>query len=164
LRRIRGPWQPGEQSLRLAQHEIDLGPRHAALDAQDHVERLEGRPRGAQHFTQAAAQPVTIYRSRHHFATDDIADAAGRLRGGRCDQLQVTRVVPRAGAENRFERADTAQAVAGIADTRRRRNERQTESLARPLARRADRTLRPPTVFILARNPCVRARRSLEGW
>jgi hypothetical protein len=33
----------------------------------------------------------------------------------------------------------------------------------RPLARRALRTLRPPSVFIRARNPCVRARRILEG-
>jgi hypothetical protein len=32
------------------------------------------------------------------------------------------------------------------------------------LARRAEITLRPPTVFIRARNPCVRARRSFEGW
>jgi len=32
------------------------------------------------------------------------------------------------------------------------------------LARRAERTLRPPTVFMRARNPCVRARRNFEGW
>jgi len=32
------------------------------------------------------------------------------------------------------------------------------------LARRAEITLRPPTVFIRARNPCVRARRMFEGW
>ena len=32
------------------------------------------------------------------------------------------------------------------------------------MARRADRTLRPPTVFMRARKPCVRARRIFEGW
>ena len=40
---------------------------------------------------------------------------------------------------------------------------RQTASRARPLARRADRTLRPPTVFMRARKPCVRARRIFDG-
>jgi hypothetical protein len=32
------------------------------------------------------------------------------------------------------------------------------------LARRARRTLRPPTDFIRARNPWVRFRRTTEGW
>lgn len=41
---------------------------------------------------------------------------------------------------------------------------RQTASRARPLARRARRTLRPPTVFIRARKPCVRLRLTTEGW
>jgi hypothetical protein len=40
----------------------------------------------------------------------------------------------------------------------------QTAKRARPLARRALITARPPRVFIRSRNPCVRARRVLEGW
>jgi hypothetical protein len=86
------------------------------------------------------------------------------VRGAHCDQLQELRVVTLAGAKDGLERADAAKPVAGIAAALRRRNERQTVSLARPLARRADSTLRPPTVLMRARNPCVRARRSLEGW
>ncbi len=39
----------------------------------------------------------------------------------------------------------------------------QAESRFRPLARRAAITLRPPTVAILARNPCRRLRTSLLG-
>jgi hypothetical protein len=39
----------------------------------------------------------------------------------------------------------------------------QTAKRARPLARRALITARPPRVFIRSRNPCVRARRVLEG-
>lgn len=34
----------------------------------------------------------------------------------------------------------------------------------RPLARRALRTLRPPTLRLRTRKPCVRARRVFEGW
>jgi hypothetical protein len=40
----------------------------------------------------------------------------------------------------------------------------QTASRARPLARRALMTARPPRVFMRSRKPCVRARRVLEGW
>jgi hypothetical protein len=38
-----------------------------------------------------------------------------------------------------------------------------TASRARPFARRARNTARPPRVLSLARNPCVRCRRVLEG-
>lgn len=40
----------------------------------------------------------------------------------------------------------------------------QTARRARPLARREASTFRPPTVFMRARKPCVRARRIFEGW
>jgi len=40
----------------------------------------------------------------------------------------------------------------------------QTPSLARPFARLARMTARPPGVRILARNPWVRARFSVLGW
>ena len=72
--------------------------------------------------------------------------------------------MPDAGLEYRFERAGAAQPIAGGSwSAGVQRNVRQTESRARPFARRADRTLRPPTVFIRARKPCVRARRIFDG-
>ena len=40
----------------------------------------------------------------------------------------------------------------------------QTDRRARPLARRALMTARPPRVFMRSRKPCVRARRVLDGW
>jgi hypothetical protein len=40
----------------------------------------------------------------------------------------------------------------------------QTASRVRPFARRARRTLRPPILFMRARKPCVRLRRTTEGW
>lgn len=39
-----------------------------------------------------------------------------------------------------------------------------TESRLRPLARRADKTLRPFLVCMRLRNPCLRTRRRFEGW
>jgi len=42
--------------------------------------------------------------------------------------------------------------------------QRQGQSLARPLARRLLSTSRPPRVAMRARNPCVRLRRTLLGW
>jgi hypothetical protein len=40
----------------------------------------------------------------------------------------------------------------------------QTASRTRPFARRARRTLRPPMLFMRARKPWVRLRRTTEGW
>src|SRR5207247_732319 len=45
---------------------------------------------------------------------------------------------------------------------RSHRSPSQTVSLCRPLARRRAKTLRPPLVFILSRNPCVRFRAKFE--
>jgi hypothetical protein len=109
-------------------------------------------------------QPIAIDGARDRLAPDHVTDAARILRGGCGDQLQKVRVEPNAGLEQRFERASAAQAVARAAMPQARCNGRQTDRRARPFARRADRTLRPPTVFIRARNPCVRARRNFEGW
>ena len=77
--------------------------------------------------------------------------------------MQEMRVVASAKLEQRFERARAPQPMADAA-ANGSRNGRQTVRRARPLARRAARTLRPPTVFIRARNPCVRARLTFEGW
>jgi len=76
--------------------------------------------------------------------------------------LQEMRVVADAELEQRLECAGAAQPIADAA-AGGWRNGRQTVRRARPLARRAARTLRPPTVFIRARNPCVRARLTFEG-
>jgi hypothetical protein len=156
--------EPRKQPLRLSGRRRYVGAKHDALDAQDDVERFDRRPRRARTFAKAASQAISVDGSPHHLAPDDKADAARRLRGRGGDQLQEAPVMPGTGLEDGFERADAAEAVTGRAARRgRRRNVRQTESRVRPFARRADRTLRPPTVFIRARKPCVRARRSFDG-
>lgn len=71
----------------------------------------------------------------------------------RGDQLQKAPVKATAVSEQALERARAAQAVARFGGARRVCNAGQTESRARPFARRAARTLRPPTVLMRARKP-----------
>jgi hypothetical protein len=150
---------------RLGAGHRDVGAQNDALDAQHDVEGQDGGTRRAHDFPQTAPQAISIDGPPHHLAPDDIADAAGRLRGRGGDQLQELPVMTGTGLEYRLERARAAKAIPGRSSNRvRRRNVRQTASRARPLARRADSTLRPPTVFMRARNPCVRARRIFDGW
>ena len=150
---------------RLGAGRRDVGAQDDALDAQHDVERENGGTCRAHDFAQAPPQTISIDGPPHHFAPDDITDAAGRLRGRGGDQLQELPVMTGTGLEYRIERARAAKAIPGRSSGRgRSRNARQTASRARPLARRADSTLRPPTVFMRARNPCVRARRIFDGW
>ena len=78
-------------------------------------------------------------------------------------ELKVAAIDPAAGAENRLERIDAAESIAGAAPCARKSSAGQTDSRERPLARRADSTLRPPTVCMRLRKPWLRARRSFEG-
>jgi hypothetical protein len=143
----------------------DFVARDAAPNAKDDVECVDRRTRRPDRLAQLAPQPIAIDGAAHRLARDDEADAPRRLRGGRRDQLQELGVVPRSPAKERFERLRAAKAVTGEAAVAARvANAGQTESRARPFARRAERTLRPPTVFMRARKPCVRARRIFDGW
>jgi hypothetical protein len=157
--------QARQKMTRLGAGRRNIGAQDDALDAQNDVECEHGGTRGAHDFAQAPAQPVAVDSATHHLSPDDVADAAGRLCGRGRDQLQVLPVMTGTVPEYRLERAGAAKTIPGGPSGRRRsRNERQTASRARPLARRAERTLRPPTVFMRARNPCVRARRIFDGW
>ena len=147
---------------RLGDRPGDIADRQPLAHAQDDVEALDRRPGCPHAFAQPAPQPVAVHGARHGLAADDVTNPAGILRSGRGDQLQEMRVVANAELEQRFECACAAQPVADAAASEPC-NGRQTVRRARPLARRAARTLRPPTVFIRARNPCVRARLTFEG-
>lgn len=152
-----------EQSSRFANGQDDVGRANALPHPQDDVEALDRRARRAYGFTQPATQPVPVDGTRHRLAPDDVADATRILRGRGGDQLQEMRVATDTELEQRLECAGAAQPIADAA-AGGGRNGRQTVRRTRPLARRAARTLRPPTVFIRARNPCVRARLTFEGW
>ena len=155
--------QAGQQSTRFAVGQCDVGAGDGAADPQDHVEGLDRRSHRANAFPQPAAQSIAVHRVADRLASDDVTHAAGRVRRRRCDQLQEMRVEAPPRAEYDLERGCAAKPIA-CGSTPGRCRVRQTASRARPLARRAERTLRPPTVFIRARNPCVRKRRIFEGW
>src|SRR5262249_28190620 len=99
---------------------------------------------------------------RRDLAAEDVA-AAAALRCGRGDQREIEAFHATTRAQQRFERAESGEAAQ--APLRRRdRLGQTTVRLLRPLARRADSTLRPPTEDMRARKPWLRARRILEGW
>src|SRR5439155_7005954 len=71
---------------------------------------------------------------------------------------------PPAFLEDQPDRGAVTKEILGAGGAgRNHRSPSQTVSLCRPLARRRARTLRPPLVFILSRNPCVRFRAKFEG-
>jgi hypothetical protein len=71
-------------------------------------------------------------------------------------------------AERTLDRTRTPRALSAVNDERPIKRPAATAtyalSLARPLARRALSTRRPPAVAIRARKPCFLARRRLFGW
>jgi hypothetical protein len=147
----------------------DLVSRATPFKAKDHVVGLDHRSSAARRFAQYPPDAVAIDRVAQDFLPDDVAHAAGRRLGWRGDELQPRAVVASAGAKYRFERANPAEPVTtSAANLRTGRGRRdcccdQGASRARPLARRAESTLRPPTVFIRARKPWVRLRLTTEG-
>ena len=86
-------------------------------------------------------------------------------RSGHANHLQEFAFAPAPGTEHRVERADSGEPVAtATPEHRRGATVDQGASRARPFARRAESTVRPPTLFIRARKPCVRLRLTTEGW
>lgn len=65
---------------------------------------------------------------------------------------------------NQFAKLAARAYAAGPGETKRDRVRAQALRRARPLARRALRTFRPPLVAMRARNPCTRLRFSSLGW
>ena len=144
----------------------------------------------SQRLAEHALQPVAVDGARQGFPADHEPGATRTRRPARrgrgINDLHVLALAARPVTKDGFESARAGQACGLVlgalpgatgsvgyrrigADQYGRRDALvaralQTESRVRPLARRADRTFRPPTVFIRARKPCVRARRIFEGW
>ena len=126
-----------------------------------------------QHLAQDPPDAIAIDRMPQGFRTDDIAYPTRVSFRGRRDDLDPSAIPSSAGAKQRFERTDAREPKASNAATRDvtcRRDIRfdrggvQGASRTRPLARRAESTLRPPTLFIRARKPGVRLRLMTDGW
>ena len=134
-------------------------------DAKDDVETFDRRARCAHVLAQPAAQPVAVDGARHRLAPDDIADAAGILRGGRGDQLQEMRVVANAELENRFERARAAQPVSASCHRVRGWRRRASDGQARAALGAASRQNLAAADGLHPGAKSVRARAAeLEGW
>jgi len=126
-----------------------------------HVEPSQSVAQLAKRFPHQALRPVTIDRAPGYPLAGDDADArmgtvvrpdeqremAARPRGAACQRRFILRALQEPGAAR--------QRGAGPAA--------QTESRARPLARRARITPRPPRVRMRTRKPCVRLRRIFDG-
>jgi hypothetical protein len=72
-------------------------------------------------------------------------------------------MTPNPGAARRQRRGKLLAAIQPRAARQRATRLDQALNRARPLARRARSTLRPPRVRLRARKPCVRLRRFTEG-
>jgi hypothetical protein len=152
---------------RAASAAIDANSLRAVrfLQAQHEVVALDRGPRFVESHAQQAAHPIAIDRERQRLAADDDARAADVTRRGHRDQLQELALAAASAAKQRLERARAREPVAATSPEHRRGTSvDQGASRTRPFARRAESTLRPPTLFIRARKPCVRLRLTTEGW
>jgi hypothetical protein len=152
-----------QQSSRFDRDGVQLVPRARTRKAQDHVVALDRRPALRELDPKQTAQTVAVDRERHCLAPDDESRATDRIARRSADELQIPAFTAPAGAKKRIERADSAQSVPAQSVVAARRR-RQGASRARPFARREESTLRPPTVFIRARKPCLRLRLVCDGW
>ena len=65
---------------------------------------------------------------------------------------------------DRFFMTRTSESIGNFKMKRRLHKKNYAQSLLRPFARLAERTFLPPTVDILAKNPCLLFRTRLLGW
>lgn len=159
--------QRGNQAFCLGCGFREIGSGCRTLQSHDQVVGGDRRSGGAQRRADTALQVVAVDRTRERLAADDESGASRHPFRRRDDEFDPSALRATAAREERVERPDAGQAVTSFAANGARgvwARLRQAESRARPLARRAESTLRPPTVFMRARKPCVRARRIFEGW
>lgn len=137
-----------------------------AFGHHDDVDRREFRLVGTKGFPRLALDPVAANGGRRDLARDGETETrrADIIRGGEQREERVGRTETL--AENASKRFRFQQALlAGKPEVCFRLKRRAYgQSLARPFARRALSTLRPPLVAMRARKPWVRLRRRLLGW
>ena len=122
-------------------------------------------------FAKKPPQVIAINGARELLLADNESDPAHRAFRRRREQLKVRPIEtpPRLKQYGKCRRAPEPVALVradrngqGCGGSAGRRA--QTASRTRPFARRARRTLRPPILFMRARKPWVRLRRTTEGW
>jgi len=144
---------------------VKLGARRGLLEPKDEIVALDRRAHFAQPDPKHAADAIAIDRARQRLLADDDPGPAAFARGHGADHLQESTFAAPAAAKHRIEGARAREPVpAASTEHCRGTSVDQGARRARPFARRAERTLRPPTLFIRARKPCVRLRLTTEGW
>jgi hypothetical protein len=124
----------------------------------------------AERLAHEAPDPVPRHRTGRETLGHDEREARVVERTGEPVEVEAGGAYHLAALQRRGDRCGTepllaAQALSAPQPVVEARSERQTTpSRARPLARRARITARPPRVRMRTRKPCVRLRRTTEGW
>lgn len=134
----------------------NVSPRHANQD----VARPESLLMSAKPLPQHAFCPASVDRAREDTLRNDETqpaetDGVGLEHDAETEAFDGSR----SKQGNDFPVAEPLLAAKAPAIA-----QAQTPNRARPLARRARSTARPPRVRIRTRNPCVRFLRTTEGW
>jgi len=131
------------------------------LGQHDHIEATQFILLSAKHFADLPLDPVAPDRLRCHARrhADPEAGAQKIVRGDAHlkNVIAESASLPECCSEF-FSPGDAARPGEAVPDAI------QGDSRARPFARRALSTARPPLVLMRARKPCVRLRLSLLGW
>jgi hypothetical protein len=126
------------------------------------IERVQGRPALAHRFAKKPTKVVTLDRACELLFSDDESDPTHGAFRGRREQLKVRPIETPACLEQTGKYRCAPEPVALVRAYRDGRGQKaasragsraQTASRARPFARRARRTLRPPILFMRARKP-----------
>ena len=142
-----------------------LAARRTTPQAHQHIEPRQAIAPDAKYFPYDTLHPVAIDGpGRHLFAGDDSKPRVSEsIQPGKHGEIPAR--PDRAGSQRCRELIRTPQPRrARKTHPRRPAPAVQTASRARPFARRARSTPRPPRVRIRTRNPCVRLRFAIEGW
>ncbi len=104
-----------EQASRLHRDCGELASRTAAHEANDHVVRLDRRPRVRDGDAKEPTQPVAVDGKGQRLAADNETDTSGFAFGGRADDLEVMAVTAPAGPKQCLERSDAGEPMASRA-------------------------------------------------
>jgi len=135
-------------------------PSCGLANSDDDIDWTELIAQLTEYFSNGTLHQGTCNRARCRMPADD--DSQAGLSARRAVPAQNDKKLPLSLCRKRTRelRFPAQPRFAGQPVARRL----QTAKRARPLARRALITARPPRVFMRSRKPCVRARRVLEGW
>jgi len=135
-------------------------PSCGLANSDDDIDWTELIAQLTEYFSNGTLHQGTCNRARRRMPADDDSETGLSTRRAVSAQDDKKLSLSLCRKRTRELRLSAQPRFAGQTEARRL----QTAKRARPLARRALITARPPRVFMRSRKPCVRARRVLEGW